>query len=260
MTHRNHVDTVNRTAYANAKIVAWYDKLDSLFPAERKVLEKLTPLIKDKKLLDIGIGGGRTTKFLLQISKNYTGIDYSPASIETAKRKHPAAALYCCDARDLGRFDDKEFDLVLFSLNGIDYVNHEDRIRTLQEIHRVLKGGGFLIFSAHNRHYRNFNKLPWQEESAFNLNYLKSCVSTIAYLFRHLTMKKHELYADDYAIINDSAHAFSLLTYYITIDKQREQLSRIGFVETESYDMMGNQVSEDSVSPWIHYLSTKSSG
>lgn len=52
------------------------------------------------------------------------------------------------DARDLSTFSDQSFDLVWFSFNGIDYVNHIDRLTILQEIYRVTKPGAILYFLA----------------------------------------------------------------------------------------------------------------
>ena len=250
-------DEVNRRCYASERVVGWYGELDFIHPAEATILERLLPAIKDEKLLDVGIGGGRTTTFLLEISRDYTGIDYTPASVELAQRKYPAANLFCCDARNLSVFPNDSFRFVLFSLNGIDYVIHEDRLRILREILRVLQPGGFFMFSTHNRDYRNFNKLPWQEGLQFNLNWLKSCLYTLAFLPKHFRMQRHEVHTDEYAIINDNAHGFSLLSYYIGIERQKAQLEGAGFVNVEAYDMEGRKVERDRDSPWTYYLTQK---
>ena len=251
------LDTINRRTYASAKVVDWYDDLDFIHQPEAVILQKLTPFIKDKKLLDIGIGGGRTTKFLLELSRDYTGIDYTPQCVAVVKRKYPAANILCRDARDLSMFDSESFDFVLFSFNSIDYVAHEDRVKVLSGILRVLHPGGFFVFSTHNRDYQQFNKLPWQEGLRFNANFLKNCLYTLAYLPRHLSMKKHEIYTDEYAIINDNAHGFSLLAYYIGVGEQVGQLERAGFIDVEAYDWEGKQIDNDTVFPWTYYLAQK---
>ena len=250
------VDDINKSAYAADEVVDWYADLDFILKPEAAILKKITPVIKDKKLLDIGIGAGRTTRFLLEISSNYTGIDYTPRCAELAQEKFPAAKILCCDARDLRVFENGAFDFVLFSFNAIDYMIHEDRMRVLKEIHRVLKPGGLFMFSTHNRDYKYFDKFPWQE-GRFDLNHLKSCLYTLAKLPRHYRMKKYEVRTDQYAIINDNGHGFSLLAYYISLAEQEKQLSEIGFVDLEAYDMEGNPTTSDRNFPWTYYLARR---
>jgi SAM-dependent methyltransferase len=256
MNRKQLVDDINKSAYGSADVVDWYEDLDFIIKPEAAILRKITPVIKDKKLLDIGIGAGRTTKFLLEISSNYTGIDYMPRFAELAQRKFPAAKILCCDARDLRVFGNAEFAFAQFSSNGIDYMIHEDRLRVLREIHRVLKPGGLFMFSTHNRDQKYFDKFPWQE-GKFDLGHLKSCLYTFLHLPKHYRMKKHEIRTDHYAIINDTAHGFSLLTYYISLSEQVKQLAEAGFVEVEAYDMEGNPTGEDRNSPWIYYLARR---
>ena len=71
-------------------------------------------------------------------------------------------------------------------------------------------------------------------------------------------MKKHEIYTDDYAVVNDGDHRYSLLLYYISIDKQAKQLTEFGFSDIEAFDMKGNLVKTDTTSHWIYYLARKS--
>lgn len=248
------MDRVNKKIYESAHVLKHYDTIDFIIKPEQTLLRKLLPLIKDKKILDIGVGGGRTTKFLLEISRDYTGIDYSPGFVELVKEKYKNADVRCCDARDLKIFRDNSFDFILFSLNGIDYITHEDRIKALKEIYRVLKPDGFFMFSTHNRDYRYFNKLPWQEKARFKPGYLKSCLYSLYYLPKHLNMKKHHRCMPQYAIINDNAHGYSMLTYYINISEQVKQLEDVGFGSIEAYDMEGNIVNRDNSSVWIYYL------
>src|ERR1019366_8247253 len=68
------------------------------------------------------------------------------------------------DARDLSRFGDGEFDVVLFSFNGMDYISHEDRLRVLAPVRRVLRPGGTFFFSAHSLNVFPF-RLIWPDVS-----------------------------------------------------------------------------------------------
>ena len=56
-------------------------------------------------------------------------------------------------------FKDGEFDIVLFSFNGIDTLKIEERILAIKEMQRVCKKGGLVVFSSHNSYY-----LPHQKE------------------------------------------------------------------------------------------------
>ncbi len=79
---RNQADIlakVNKHAYANPTVVDWYNDLDFIHKPEAIILQRLTPLIKDKKLLDIGIGGGRTSKLYLHSRLPAQALQYEEA-------------------------------------------------------------------------------------------------------------------------------------------------------------------------------------
>jgi ubiquinone/menaquinone biosynthesis C-methylase UbiE len=249
MDRSSIISNTNREVYSTAEVVDWYSSLDLEVIPERVVLERLTPFLRTQRVLDIGVGGGRSTKILRALVDNYTGIDYSPHFIKKVQEKFPGTEFHCLDARDLSVFDDCRFGFVMFSLNGIDYVAHDDRIRILKEIYRVLKPGGFFFFSSHNRNYKPSRVLT--------LGRLKESLHNLWYLPRHLGMKKFEFQTEDYAILNDNAHRFSLLTYHMTIARQLNQLEQVGFVDSEAYDKDGHVVTTDASSPWIHYLTRK---
>ncbi len=257
MNEQSPAGSVNQKTYAKAKVLDYYDGLNELFPAEKVLFEKLSAKIENLKILDIGGGGGRTTKYLLPLSSDYTGVDYVPEFVERVKTKYEGGNFLCGDARDLKEFADKTFDFVLFSYNGIDAVSHEDRLKILKEIYRVLKKGGTFMFSSHNRDYRHFKKPYWLIEPRFNADFVKNLMSYIFFLPRHLRMKRREVSGEEYAIVNDSDHRYSLLMYYIGIEKQIKQLEKIGFSDIEAYDALGESVNTDTESFWIYYLANK---
>lgn len=257
MNEQSPADSVNQKTYAKAKVLDYYDGLNELFPAEKVLFEKLSPKIKNSKILDIGVGGGRTTRYLLPLASGYTGVDYVPEFVARVKTKYEGGNFLCGDARDLKEFADQTFDFVLFSYNGIDAVSHEDRLKILKEIYRVLKKGGTFMFSSHNRDYRHFKKPYWLIQPRFNAAFVKNVMSYVFFLPRHLQMKRREVSGEEYAIVNDSDHRYSLLLYYIGIEKQIEQLEKIGFSDIEAYDAQGERVINDTESFWIYYLAHK---
>ena len=257
MKQQISLDFINRATYARADVVKYYRRVDTLLEAEEVLLNKLLPTIKDSKILDLGVGGGRTTKYLLQISDDYTGVDYVPQYAEEAQEKYPDAKILCGDATDLKEFEDETFDFVMFSYNGIDSISNDDRLKALKEIYRVLKKGGVFMFSSHNRDYEYFNKLPWQQKIHFDIRYFIFLLHCMYHLPKHYKMKRHEIYTNDYAVVNDGDHRYSLLLYYISIDKQIKQLTAIGFSDIEAYDTKGELVENDKSSHWLHYLARK---
>ena len=251
------VDALNRSAFERPDVIEHFSGVDGLFPAEAKILNRLSPQIRGSRILDLGIGAGRTTKHLLLISSNYTGLDYVDDFVRKAQSNFPATDIRRGDARDLHDFEENDFDFVLFSYNGIDCVTHEDRLNIIAEVHRVLKDGGTFTFSSHNRDYRWFNKLPWRRNIEYDAKFLRFFLYCLFYLPRHFKMKSREVLTDEYALINDSDHAYALLFYYINIANQKKQLRRLGFSQIEAFDIDGDPVKHDVRSHWIYYLATK---
>ncbi len=254
------IDTNNRRAYSSRTALKFYGHQSALFPAERAILEKLRPQIAGKRLLDIGIGAGRTTPYLLEISHTYVGIDYSPRLIECARTKFGIDTLYQCDARDMQLLADGSFDFALFSFNGLDCLSHEGRLKALREIRRVLRTGGLLVFSSHNREWRYTGKPPWSMMRAeqWTRASLKAFIWACALQLRHRRMRRLEVNETEYAILNDIGLRYRCLIYFISIRAQIEQLRQLGFGPVDSYDMEGRRVESDDESPWIYYVTRKS--
>jgi hypothetical protein len=70
----------------------------------------------------------------------------------------------------------------------------------------------------------------------------------------------HQVFNEQYAIINDVAHNYTLLTYYIDKVNQVKQLEEMSFETIEMYDTPGNMLnldSDDQDSAWIYYVVRK---
>lgn len=154
-------ESVNRAVWSQASEVARFTKAHGwIDPSERKLIERVTVEMPEADVLDIGIGGGRTFPLLAPRSRSYVAIDFIPALVEAALERFPAADIRSGDTRDLD-FDDGQFDLVLFSSNGLDSVGHADRATALAEIRRVLRPGGVFLFSTHNFDGPGRADRPW---------------------------------------------------------------------------------------------------
>src|SRR4029077_6207672 len=120
-------------------------------PGEQAALQSVRADASNQPILDLGVGPGRTVSLLREISTDYVGLDYTSELVLACRQRYPEVRILHGDARDLSQFSDGSFQLVVFSFNGIDAVNAEDRLTILREARRVLRPGGALLFSTHNR-------------------------------------------------------------------------------------------------------------
>ena len=74
----NVIDRINLRTMRSAAVVAHYARPDELLPHERASLDLVVAEVRGGSVLDIGVGGGRTVKALLEVSPDYLGIHYSP--------------------------------------------------------------------------------------------------------------------------------------------------------------------------------------
>jgi SAM-dependent methyltransferase len=139
----------NLDLYNRADVVAFYDRSAGLMPPEKHVFARYIPAGLD--VLDIGVGGGRTTAFLAPTARRYFGVDYSEAMVAACAAKFPGYEFAQADATDLSFLPDASFDVALFSFNGIDCIPSDaGRIACLREMRRVVRPGGAVIISSHN--------------------------------------------------------------------------------------------------------------
>jgi ubiquinone/menaquinone biosynthesis C-methylase UbiE len=138
----------NLQVYSAPPVVSYYAALDYLTPCERLLFDGYFK--SGSSILDLGVGGGRTTAYLAGRASRYVGLDYAAAMIEACQTKFPHLDFRVADAADLSAFQDESFDAVVFSFNGIDMLPSAQRRACLEHSYRVLRPGGVLIFSSHN--------------------------------------------------------------------------------------------------------------
>ena len=142
-------DQVNLEQYNSADNVETYVQSEGLMPAEEHLFGR--HIAPGSDILDIGVGGGRTTPALSALAGRYVGADFAAAMVDACRRRFPEIEFQVADAADLSAFGDGRFDVVVFSFNGVDCLPTDAaRHRFLDEAHRVLRPGGRLILSRHN--------------------------------------------------------------------------------------------------------------
>lgn len=247
----------NRAVYEQPSIVLFYTTDTNLTATETQLLARFSDDIVGKRVLDLGVGGGRTTRYLAERSASYVGLDSSEAMIRACRECFPGLDFRRCDARDLSQFDSEDFDFVLFSFNGIDYVGHDDRARILREVARVLRPGGALVFSSHNLasvpYGTMLHRVFHVAISANPLQSAKSIARAAVNLINYLRNAAGQQRTADYAILVDPAHGFVLRTYYVTINEQRRQLEAVGF--SSLFDVMPG--TDEAIPYYLYYCARK---
>ncbi|AIQ17285.1 methyltransferase type 11 [Paenibacillus sp. FSL H7-0357] len=116
---------------------------------ERPATLSLLPEVEGKSVVDAGCAAGWYSDWLLGKGASVTALDFSPKMIEmTRRRVGDRAKLVCADLNEpLDFIGDDSTDLVISSL-ALHYL--KDWTLVMREFHRILKPGGFLVFSVHH--------------------------------------------------------------------------------------------------------------
>lgn len=115
----------------------------------------------DIRVLDIGCGNGRNSRYLASRGMRVIGIDLSPAQIDIARHRAneelPDADIefFVGDATRLP-FRDDRFDAVLYIATLHHLASRGQRAESLAEVHRVLGPGGLALVSVWAREQDKF--------------------------------------------------------------------------------------------------------
>lgn len=252
---------VDPSLYEDPATVAAYGPGGGLQPPEAAILRRIEPEVRGGRVLDIGVGSGRTVGPLRALASEYVGIDYSDAMLAVGRRVHPGVDLRLGDVRDLADFESGSFRLVVFSFNGIDSISHEDRFVALREIRRVVEDGGLFVFSTHNEAYRpTFRKL-WFDGLDIGHDPLRSPIRLLRAVPRlarrlrnHLGHRGQQTKADGYSIVCDGGFDHTALCYTIGREAQVDQLTATGFATEAVYDLAGEEAAPGCTDQWLTYV------
>jgi SAM-dependent methyltransferase len=238
---------------------------DELRPVEALLLDRHREALSGR-VLELGVGAGRITRHLCAIGGEVHGIDVSAAMVGQSRANCPQAIIARGDLRDLGAYESEFFDVLLAPFNVLDVLDHEDRERALAGFARVLVPGGLLILSSHNRAHAPFVVGPAKQLLVhLRARRLRSAAGGVVRLPRRVANRRRlrpmERGLPEYAIVNDSAHDYSILHYYIARDEQERQLAEHGFELIEALDLEGATVepgAQASSTPELHYVARSS--
>jgi len=237
------LDETNRPLWsgvaAEYAIEGWGD------PGELGAMILAADRARGRPVLDLGVGGGRTTALLRLVSSEYIGIDYTPELVDLCRQRHPGADIRLGDARDLSDLADGSQGLVFFSNNGIDAVDHDGRGRILSEAHRVLGTDGVLCYSTLNKdgplfgaHPGNAPGITWEigsllpaptEDVGATTGGVGGEDSGMRAVRNWRRLRGQFLDEGDWGLAPFAAHEFGLVTHFVTLAGARAELDEHGF-------------------------------
>jgi SAM-dependent methyltransferase len=256
-------DSINHETMRSA--VRDYRQTNDLEAHERAALASILNHVRDKRILDIGVGAGRTVAGLREISKNYVGIDYVQEMVDHCRSRFPGVRFDRIDGRSMERFSDASFDLIVFSCNGICMVDHAGRLQILREVYRLLSPGGFFFFSTSNVNDPRRNRFLELPPLQFSMNPVKTLVRAARFaaetahrFFNRLRYRHLQVRTNEYEILNGKSHHYRTLIYFIGLEQQWRQLEAIGFrPNAVAYDLSGRIVETDTRDGTISFVAQK---
>lgn len=249
---------INDTAWRDAGLVRRYANR-RLRPVEADLLLRHRDTLAGR-VLELGCGAGRLTGYLTVLGGRVHGIDLSPEMVAHCRRMAPEAAVEVGDLRDLSRFAGGAFDAVVAGFNVVDVLDDAERRTLLAELGRLIAPGGLLLMSSHNRAFAPRVRRPTQVRLESPRALVHDLVRMPRSLRNHRRLQPLERDAPDYAVINDSAHDFALLHYYVTPDTQERQLAAAGFDLLECLDLEGRPAAASGGAadcPELHYAARR---
>jgi 2-polyprenyl-6-hydroxyphenyl methylase/3-demethylubiquinone-9 3-methyltransferase len=131
--------------------VRWLRVLQGLTPVRLRMFAPVVGGWADRKVLDLGCGGGFLSEELAKAGARVTGVDPSAPAVEAARlhaRAQDLTIAYEVGAGEAIPAEDQSFDVVVC----VDVLEHVTDLRAvIREISRVLRPGGLFLFDTINR-------------------------------------------------------------------------------------------------------------
>ncbi|MBQ3735898.1 MAG: class I SAM-dependent methyltransferase [Candidatus Methanomethylophilaceae archaeon] len=158
-----------------------YSNNESYFGTEMSPFGKMSlEFLKGKDVkdvLELGPGQGRDSLGFVMNGYNLTGLDCSNVACGILKERIPGMKVRLGDVRDGIDFPPESFDACYAHMVLIMDMTPGDIRRTLKSACKVLRPGGYLLFSVRNTDDPGFGKgvnthhNVWENEQGFAVNY-----------------------------------------------------------------------------------------
>lgn len=135
-------DKVKQTIETYEEFADLYTKLHSDVSELKEELDYFIANLPGEKVLDIGCGPGRDSKYLADSGLIVTGVDLTQKFVDIAQNYAPNAQFFRMDMRNLA-LTPKSYDGLWVRASFLHIPKSEAK-STMQEFRRVLKQGGLL--------------------------------------------------------------------------------------------------------------------
>ncbi|MEX8492921.1 class I SAM-dependent methyltransferase [Sphaerotilus sp.] len=242
--------------YGSAEVVRRYAQQSRLQEPERVIFDTaIGAALQHSQLLDIGVGGGRTTVELARRCRRYVGADCAEPMVQACRERfgdlivRHGLQFDVVDARAMP-YEDASFDVVLFSFNGIDLVGAGARMTALAECRRMLRPGGHLVYSSHN--------LNWMDRRwGIRWHGLRDYVETQYFWsqMRRINRSAWPIVERDWLELIDPLAGGS--NYYVRPQELVRQTLEQGFDDLQLYDLRGRRIDDPPqrarlTDPWVY--------
>jgi ubiquinone/menaquinone biosynthesis C-methylase UbiE len=139
------MDVVEKTIEEYEAKAEEYAKIIPGIEAIKKEADFFIKNLKGKKILDVGCGPGRDTKYFTEQGLDVTAIDLTKALLEIAKKQAPKAQFHLMDMRKL-KFPDNSFDGLWVNASLL-HIPKKEAKQTVIGFKRILKPGGIIFIA-----------------------------------------------------------------------------------------------------------------
>lgn len=109
-----------------------------------------------KTILDFGCGCGRVIRHFLPVTEaQLHGCDYNKSLIRWCQKKLTFGRFYVNSLRPPLEYEDEQFDLI-YLRSVFTHLDQELQRQWMQELLRISRPGGYIMFTAHGRPFLSF--------------------------------------------------------------------------------------------------------
>jgi SAM-dependent methyltransferase len=212
------------------------------------------------RVLELGCGGGRLSGYLLDLARDFHGLDISTLMVAHCDRTYPGGTFEVGNLRDLSGYASGSFDVVFASFNVLDVLDDAERRRVIGEIHRILAPDGLLMMSSHNLAHAPLIPKPTSLPTGHPLQLLRGLAHLPRRVRNHRRLLPLQRVEPDYAILIDEFSDYSILHYYVGRDVQQRQLTETDFELLSCLDLDGREVQpgeQARLHPELHYVARR---